>query len=56
MISNNEFDSPSRSNHKPFQDNCYLNGSQLKLRQDGVHLGVNIRCNRETCLPPKELL
>ena len=28
----------------------------VKLHQDGVHLGMNIRCNREACLPPKKLL
>ena len=55
MISKNEFNSPPppTNNHKVFQDNCYLEGSHVKLHQDGVHLGVNIRCNRETCLPPK---
>ena len=56
MISNNEFDSPPRNNHKLFQDNCYLEGSHVKLRRDGVNLDVNIRCNREACLPPKKLL
>ena len=46
---------PLTNNHKLFQDN-YLEGSHVKLDQDGVHLGVNIRCNRETCLTPKKLL
>ena len=36
MISSNEFDSLPRSNHKYFQDNCYLEGSHVKLHQDGV--------------------
>ena len=47
MISNNEFDSPMRNNHRLFLDNCYLEGSHVKLHQDGMHLSMNIRCNRD---------
>ena len=35
--------------HTPTESPC---GGSLELYQDGVCLGVNIRCSRETCLPP----